>query len=176
MEFSYDLKVPKDRIAILLGVKGSVKKSIEKDLNIKMTVDSKEGDVVLEGDDSLSLMTAQNIVKAISRGFNPEIAFELINENNYLEVISLEDYAGDSKAKFIRLKARVIGTDGKARKTIEKLTSTTSVVYGKTISIIGDYGGVALARRAFEALLSGSRHSAVYSFLEKNRKNLKFSL
>ncbi len=173
MQFSYEVKIPKDRVAVLIGVKGSVKKEIQNTLSLKLTVDSKEGDVFLEGDDSLKLLTAQNIVKAIGRGFNPETALELLNENAYFDMVDISNFTGDSRAKFLRIKARVIGTDGKARKTIENLTHTSTVVYGKTISIIGDYEGVSFAKRAFEALLSGSRHSGVYSFLEKSIKRRK---
>ena len=165
MEFSYEVKIPKERVAVLVGVKGIVKKKIAKALNINIDVDSKEGDVILNGDDSLNLLTAQNIVKAIGRGFNPDIAFELLNDENYLEIVDIEQYSGNSKSNLIRVRARVIGTGGKARKTIEELTDTSTVVYGKTISIIGDFEGVALARKAFESLLIGNRHSTVYAWL-----------
>ena len=73
----------------------------------------------------------------------------------------------------VRLRSRIIGTGGKARKNVEELTNTNVVIYGKTIGIIGDYEAVRLARRAFESLLSGSRHSTVYSWLEKQRKKNK---
>src|SRR3989344_3539479 len=173
MKFNYAVKVPKDRIAILVGTKGSIKNRIQKELNVKLVIDSEEGDVDIEGEDSLNLLTAQNIVRAIGRGFNPEIAFDLLNENNHFESLDIEEYVGDSKSKLTRIRARVIGEGGTARKTIEDLTCTSVSVYGKTISIIGDYEGVSLARRAFESLLNGSRHSTVYSMLEKQRKKLK---
>src|SRR3989338_6699319 len=41
MEFSYEVKIPKDRIAVLLGVKGSTKKELEKALGIKINFNSK---------------------------------------------------------------------------------------------------------------------------------------
>ena len=80
MEFSYEVKIPKERVAVLVGVEGSVKKEIEHRLKIKLVIDSKEGDVVLTGDDSLMLLTGQNVVKAIGRGFNPNIALELLGK------------------------------------------------------------------------------------------------
>ena len=176
MEFSYDIKVPKDRVAVLVGVKGSVKRKIEKSLSVSLTIDSKEGDVLLQGDDSLDLLTAQNIVRAIARGFNPDVALELLNENNYLEIVDIEQYSGSTKKRFIMVKSRAIGTGGKSRKTIEDLTNTNIVVYGKTVGIIGDYESVALARRAFESLLEGSRHTTVYAWLERQRKGMKARL
>ena len=89
MEFGYEVKIPKERVAVLVGVKGNVKNKVAKALGIKITVDSREGDVLLKGDDSLSLLTAQNIVKAIGRGFNPDVAMNLLDESNYLEVVDI---------------------------------------------------------------------------------------
>ena len=73
----------------------------------------------------------------------------------------------------IRIRARVIGEGGKTREYIEKLTETHIVIYGKTVGIIGNYEVVGLVRRAFEGLLSGQRHSTVYTWLEKNVKERK---
>ncbi|MBI2148131.1 RNA-processing protein [Candidatus Woesearchaeota archaeon] len=176
MEFSYEIKIPKDRVAVLVGIKGSVKRKIEKALEVNIEIDSKEGDVFLEGNDSLKLLNAQNIVRAIGRGFNPEFAFDLLDEDNYLEILDISDFTGDSKSNLARVKARVIGTGGKARKTIEVLTITKIVVYGKTIGMIGSFEGVALARKAFESLLSGNRHSTVYAWLQKQRKQMRVSM
>ena len=171
MEFSYEIKIPKDRIAVLLGTKGEVKKKIEHSLDVKLTIDSAEGDVLIKGQDGLGLMTAQNIVKAIGRGFNPSLALELLNESNYLELIDIGTFSRNAKKDLIRLKSRAIGTGGKARKTIEDLTDTKMVVYGSTIGILGTYEDVDLARKAVESLLSGNRHATVYARLEKQRKN-----
>ncbi len=173
MEFNYQVRIPKERIAVLLGVKGVTKKLVEKRLDIKMKIDSEDGIVDLLGDDSLNLLIAQSVVKAIGRGFNPDIALNLLEENNQLEIIDITDFTGDSKKKLIRIRARVIGEGGKTREYIEKLTETHIVIYGKTVGIIGNYEVVGLVRRAFEGLLSGQRHSTVYTWLEKNVKERK---
>ncbi|HLC85765.1 MAG TPA: KH domain-containing protein [Candidatus Nanoarchaeia archaeon] len=176
MEFNYETRIPKERVAVLLGIKGEMKKRIEKILCIKVKVDSEDGTVVLSGNDSLNLIIGQNVVKAVGRGFNPEIALELTNEDSQLEIIDMTEFTGESKKKFIRIKARAIGEGGKARKYIEQLTETSIVIYGKTVAIIGNYENVNLARRAFEGLLSGQRHSTVYAWLEKNMKSKKHLL
>ncbi|MCX6707311.1 MAG: KH domain-containing protein [Candidatus Woesearchaeota archaeon] len=43
MEYSYDIKIPKDRVAVLIGKKGEVKKEIEECTKSKIKIDSKEG-------------------------------------------------------------------------------------------------------------------------------------
>ena len=136
--YRQELKVNKLRIPVLIGTDGETKRKLEEKTNTEIIIDSEEGDVDIEGEDSLNLLTAQNIVRAIGRGFNPEIAFDLLNENNHFESLDIEEYVGDSKSKLTRIRARVIGEGGTARKTIEDLTCTSVSVYGKTISIIGD--------------------------------------
>ena len=170
MEFIYEARIPKSRIAVFLGVKGSIKRRIEKTLEIKIEVDSESGDISLIGDDSLKLMTAQSIAKAIGRGFNPQIALELIDSESVFESLDITHYTGSKKNNLIRARARVIGTQGKARKYIGELTNTHIAIYGKTISILGKYEEVEFARKAFESLLSGQRHSTVYAWLEKKKK------
>jgi ribosomal RNA assembly protein len=170
-EYMYELKIPKDRVAVLIGTEGSVKKQIEEATGTKLDIDSTEGDVFIKGSDSINLYATREIVKAVGRGFNPEIALLLLKQEYALEIVNLKDYA-DEKA-MLRLKGRVIGRDGKARKNIEMLTESYISVYGKTISIIGECVNASNARRAVETLLKGSTHATVYKFLEKNRRDLK---
>ena len=173
VEYSYELKVPRNRVAVIIGKEGSVKKDIEESTNTKLNIDSKEGDVFVSGDDALGLYTAREIIKAIGRGFNPDIAKLLLKADYIFEIVDLGEYAGKSKDTMLRLKGRVIGKEGKSRKLIEELTECNISVFGKTISIIGMPDSAANARRAVEALLRGSPHANVYKWLEKRRKDMK---
>jgi ribosomal RNA assembly protein len=112
------------------------------------------------------------VIKAIGRGFNPDIAFLILKQDYVFELINMNDFA-KTKNDSVRLKGRVIGSEGKSRNTIEELTETNISVYGKTIGIIGLQENVASARKAIESLLSGSPHSNVFRFLEKNRRIIK---
>ncbi|MBT5023022.1 RNA-processing protein [Candidatus Woesearchaeota archaeon] len=169
MEYSYELKIPKERIAVLIGKSGEMKKKIEEETGIHIDVDSKEGDVKISSDDSLSLFIAKDIIRAISRGFNPEIAKLILKGDYVLEILQIEEYSGKSKKSAMRLKGRVIGQDGKSRGKIEQLTQTHISVYGKTIGIVGRAEDTSIARRAIESLLSGSTHTSVYRWLEKKQ-------
>ena len=171
-EFSYNLRVPKDRIAVMIGVKGKVKKELEELTASKINVDSGEGEVSMSGSDSLKLFTLKEVIRSISRGFNPDIAMLLLKQDYVLEVISLNEYTPDKNHQQ-RLKGRVIGTDGKSRGIIEGLTDTYICVYGKTISIIGSSLAVMQTRRAIELLLKGSMHSTVFRILEKYKRDLR---
>ena len=161
MEYSYELKVPKNRVAVLIGKEGSVKKDLEESTKTKLNIDSKEGDVFVSGEDALGLYTAREIIKAIGRGFNPDIAKLLLKSDYIFEVVDLSEFI-KSKTAMLRLKGRVIGKEGKSRRLIEELTECSISVFGKTISIIGQPESAANARQAVESLLRGSRHANVY--------------
>ena len=170
--YNYEIKVPKDRIAVLIGKKGETKKQLEDITKTKIQIDSEEGDVVVSGEDAISLHNLREVIKAIARGFNPEIAQLLLKGDYVFEIIDITDFAR-TKNDTKRLKGRVIGSDGKARKVIEELTETDISVYGKTLSIIGLPENVALAKKAMENLLGGSIHANVYHWREKQRRRLK---
>jgi ribosomal RNA assembly protein len=173
MEFAYELKIPKDRVAVLIGKSGEVKKRIEEETKSKIFIDSNEGDVRITGDDSLGLFSAREIIKAIGRGFSPETALHILKSDYSFELLSISDYIGKSKDAAHRLKARVIGTEGKTRRYIEQTTETNLSVYGKTIGIIGEAENVMLARRAIESLLAGATHLSVYKWLDKKKKEME---
>ncbi len=171
--FNYELKIPEDRVAVLIGSDGATKKEIEETTESKLDI-SKEGDVIITGEDGLLLYVAREIIRAIGRGFNPKIALLLINQDYSLEFIDMKDLAGKSKNTLQRLKGRVIGKGGKSREEIERLTDTHISIYGKTIGIIGETQQVSLARQAIAMLLEGSMHKTVYAFLEKKKKEILF--
>lgn len=172
-EFSYDLKIPQERVAVLIGKDGETKKEIESLTKSTLQI-SKEGDVVITGQDALLLYTAREMIIAIARGFNPKVASELLKADYALEVIDITDIAGKSKNNLERLRGRIIGTNGRARQEIERLTSTSISVYGKTVAILGEMSQVSLARQAIGMILDGSMHKTVFQFLERKKKEILF--
>jgi len=170
-EFSYQVKIPKDRIAVLIGIKGEIKKQLEDNTKTKIDIDSAEGYVTVVGKEALSLYTTKEIIKAIGRGFNPEIAMLLLKQDYSFEIINLPDF--EKPSQFKRIKGRIIGKEGKSRRLLEEYTDTFISVYGKTVSIIGRSDTISIARRAVEMLIKGSPHSNVYKWLEKMQRELK---
>ena len=167
----YELKIPKDRVGCLIGNKGRIKKIIERSTNTKIKV-SKVGDVEISGE-GYGGYVCERIVRAIGRGFNPNIALDLMNEEYGLEILDLKNYSGKSKNKFLRIKSRLIGKEGKARKVIEKLTGCHISVYGKTISIIGEFEKLSITLKGVEKLIHGSEHGNVFGYLEREMKKLR---
>jgi ribosomal RNA assembly protein len=172
------IKVPKERVAILIGPNGVVRTRIEEKLGVKLKIDSESGDVQItldpQAQDPTALFRAKDVVTAIGRGFSPENAYKLIeNEETILEIIDLHETIGKSEQDLKRLKGRVIGKEGRTRNLIEELTETNVSIYGHTISIIGGTEQVEIAKQAIKMLLRGSLHSTVYRFLHKKRRDLK---
>jgi ribosomal RNA assembly protein len=150
--YSYELKITRERVAVLIGKNGEVKKSIESDTNTQIKVDSLEGDIFIYGEDALGLYTAREVIRAIGRGFNPEIAKLLLKQDYVYESIGLNEYTGKSKNTLLRLKGRVIGKEGRTKKLIEELSESYISVYGKTVGIIGTAESASMAKRAVESL------------------------
>lgn len=170
--YRHELKIPKDRIAVLIGKNGETKKEIEELTSSKVEIDSGEGDVTFESEDPLKIFTCKEMILAIGRGFNPEVARDLIKQDYILEIVAISD-AAKEKNHLKRIKGRVIGSEGKARKVIEELTETDICVYGKTIGIIGRADQVGVAKRAVEMLVRGSPHASIFRWLEKQRRIMK---
>jgi len=172
------LRIPKERVGVLIGPEGKTKKSIEEKLSIELQIDSETGGVTLmlaeKAEDPSLLFKAKDVVTAVGRGFSPEHAFRLINdEDAMLDVIDLRTIFGRSESDIRRIKGRIIGMDGKTRRIIEELTETNVCVYGHTICIIGNIEQVQAAREATQMLINGSLHSTVYRFLHRKRRELK---
>jgi len=164
-----EVKVPEDRVGVIIGEDGSTKEEFEELTDCTLTVENNvvnvEGDVIEE-------MKAQEIVKAMGRGFRPERAFQLMEQQKALHLIDLDRYADTSNDRE-RLKGRVIGRDGETRRHIEKETETEISIYGSTIGIIGKGINIEIAQQAIEILLKGSTHSTAYNYLEKNQMKIK---
>ncbi|OPY29730.1 MAG: polynucleotide phosphorylase/polyadenylase [Methanocella sp. PtaU1.Bin125] len=170
------IKVPQDRIGVIIGVEGKVKETLEKKSGATIDVDSESGSVALESEgDAFKALRASEVIKAIARGFSPEKALKLLdNEDLILDMMDLSKIS-DSPSELTRLKGRIIGKAGKTREIMESMTGAKISVYGKTISILGDPEQVMSVRAAIDMLIDGAPHGAVYGYLEKRRREIKQS-
>ena len=113
------------------------------------------------------------IVLAIGRGFSPENAMKLLKGENSLHIIDLHEFVGKSADQMERIKGRIIGEGGKARRNVENLSNTLISVYGKTVSVIGSPEQLKSTIDAISSLSSGRMHGSVYSKLESVRRREK---
>ena len=171
------VRIPKERVGILIGPEGKVKQHIEEKLQVKLDVDS-EGSITLtlseKATDPSLLLKAKDVVTAIGRGFSPEIVSRLIrNEDEIFDLIDLRVIFGRSESDIKRIKGRIIGAEGKTRKLIEELSEADVVVYGHTVGLIGSFEQVDTAHNAVQMIIEGCQHHTVYNYLQKKRTELK---
>jgi ribosomal RNA assembly protein len=178
------VKIPPERLGAVIGEEGSVKKEISRRLGVSINIDTVNSMAVIEPEADntppVNVVKAAEIVKAIAYGFTPDKAMSLLNEDYVLIVVDLKELLGDKENHLRRVKGRIIGEGGRARRTLEELTGTYIVVGEYHVAIIGEYERAMAAKEAVEMLAQGRMHSTVYRHLEtlmrdiKRRERLKF--
>ncbi len=173
------VRIPLERIGVLIGRNGEVLKRLMEQTRTRISVDEVNGTVVIEPQSPqtkvLDLMKARDTVLAIGYGFSPERAFKLLNEDQILVVIDLKQYVKPTENHLTRVKGRIIGEEGKARKNLEEMTGTEISVYDDYVAIIGDYESANIAREAILMLIEGRQHSTVYKYVDKAMRQVKRS-
>ena len=120
------IRVPQDRVGAIIGPKGSTKRQIQKISGIKIDIDTEEGEILIHDEaelaDPLMALKIMDVIKAIGRGFSPERAFRLFDDDEYLEIVDLKEFVGGRNNQLTRIRGRLIGQNGKTRRIIEDLT------------------------------------------------------
>ena len=139
------------------------KKRLEKALKIKISSEGKE--MVIEGRPEDEYI-AEKVFQALDFGF-PMSAALLIKTNDYMfEIISIKDL---TKRKDLgRIRARIIGKQGRALRTLSNLTECNFELKDNFVGIIGSPENIKYAQEGLSSLVRGSKHSNVYSYLEKH--------
>ena len=168
------VKIPQDRIGVLIGEGGETMREIEAQAEVRLDIDSENGSVAIETvGDPVRGLKGPEIVQAIGRGFAPEDALTLLEDEMMMFDLIDIDAAARNKNDMKRKKGRLIGEGGRTRELIEELTGASVAIYGSTLATIGGPKEVATVREAAEMLLEGAPHGTVYSFLEDRRTELK---
>ncbi|MDR0778401.1 MAG: KH domain-containing protein [Methanomassiliicoccaceae archaeon] len=171
------VRIPADRVGTIIGTKGETKRVLMRTAGITIEVDT-EGEVLIHDDkakDPLKALQLMDVIRAIGRGFSPERAMRLFQDDEYFEIIDLKEFVSGRNNQLSRIRGRVIGQGGKTRAIIEDLTGISMSIYGNTIALIGSSAGLPVAKHAIELLLNGSEHSTVYRYLEGQRPMLRIA-
>ena len=179
MSFQHIVRVPRDRIGVIIGKNGKVKGEIQDKCNVIIEIDSKTGDAIISSKSEpmstrMEPFKAVEVITAISKGFSPRRAYRLIDgEEDTFQLIDLRDYAGKSSNSMERIKGRIIGEQGKSRRTIEDLTGVYISVYGHSVGLIGKSDQIKIASDAVTMLSKGKSHKTVYTMLQEARRKAK---
>jgi ribosomal RNA assembly protein len=113
----------------------------------------------------------EEIVRAIDFGFCVDDALLLLREEFVLEFI---DVKGNTRRKNLKdVRSRIIGTEGRVRRTIEKLTGAEIVISDNKIGVIVDADHLSATIQGSEGLISGSKHGNVFGFLERQGAKIR---
>ena len=107
----------------------------------------------------------EQIVRAVDFGFDVDDALLLLREGFVLEFIEVKEHTRRKNLKDVR--SRIIGREGKARRTIEKLTGAAIVINGNDVGVIVDAAHLSAVTQGIEGLIGGSKHGNVFNFLER---------
>jgi len=138
------------------------KRKLQEKLGVKIENRGKEVFISGEPEDEY---TAEKVIEALEFGF-PFSATMLLKEEDYMfEILNIKD---QTKRKDLdRIRARIIGKNGKTLKTLSDLTGCYFELKENSVGIIGGPEHIKNAQEAVIAIIRGSKQSNVYSFLEK---------
>lgn len=177
MSSEFLVRIPLERIAVLIGPKGSTKKRIEELTESKLMIDSKTGDVIItieeDSEDPVNMWRSRDMVKAIGRGFSPQKVYRIKDSNWGFDLIQIRDFVGTSPNSLREVRSRVIGKNGRTRNIIEQITGAHVSVFGNTIGIISEFSKLKILKDGLIKLINGSKHSTVYKYLEEKIRDLK---
>lgn len=165
----------KDRIPVFIGINGSKKRAIEKKFDCSIDVNSETGEVLMSGEDSVTLFVLTNVISAINYGHNPDNAMKLEDESFVHDLIDVKNQIKDHK-RIKSVMGRIIGKEGHTRKIIEEITKCSVSVKDHFVSIVGPYENTNLVHEALDMLIRGASHKSLYSYLERNKTNINTGL
>lgn len=136
---------------------------IERKTKIKISF-GKSNHIIIKGGE-LNEYLVEQILMAVDFGFDVEDALLLKNQDFVLEFIDIKAHTYRKNLKEIR--ARLIGTKGRALKTIQKLTGCVMVIHSNRVGLIVDSEHLDSTVQAIASLIRGAKHGNVFAYLEK---------
>jgi ribosomal RNA assembly protein len=141
------------------------KNKLEQELEVKITNQGKN--LFIDGEPDKEFITLQ-VIKAINLGFSVGKALLLKNEDIILQTLHIKDIT--KRKDLERVRARIIGKQGKTLKTLDNLTGCDFSVKNNEVGIIGDAEDIKEAMQAIISLICGSKQANVYAHAEKEMK------
>lgn len=141
---------------------------LEQKLKVKIAIKGKQ--VTFSGE-SLDEYEASIIFDAISFGFSPKVALMLKDEDTVFRKINIKSVTNRKNIALVR--ARLIGTDGRTRRTLEQLGDCRIMIKDNEVGIIGPAEDIEEATTGVESLIRGSKQSNVYGYLERRNRERK---
>lgn len=156
---------------IYLESPGKIKQNLEvleRKLNVKIKMKGRQLNIEGEPVDEFE---ARTIIEAMDFGFPLGDAMKLTDENMVFRKIPIKQFTRRKDLEEVR--GRVIGTEGKTKRTVEEVSGCAVVVHNNMVGIIGLAENIEEATTAITNLIKGSKQANVYRFLEKMNTSKK---
>ncbi|MGA2130577.1 MAG: KH domain-containing protein [Candidatus Pacearchaeota archaeon] len=140
------------------------RKKLEKSLNLK--IDIKGNEVIFDGEAEDEYI-GEKVIESLDFGFPFSVALLVKSEDLMLEILKIKDYSKRRDLEVVR--ARIIGKGGKTLRALHELTKCYFEIKGNDVGIIGEPEYIKNATEALIFLIQGSKHSNVYTFLERHQ-------
>ena len=137
-------------------------KEIEKSADIKIKVQGSQ--VEIKGS-PVGEYEARKIIEALEFGFKLRDALKLTDENIAFRKLPIKQFTHRKKLEEVR--GRVIGREGKTKRTVEEVSGCAVVVHDSQVGLIGPAESIEEATTALINLIKGSKQANVYRFLER---------
>ena len=147
------------------------RKKLEKELGVKIT--GKGGEITIHGSPENEYV-AEKVIEALEFGFPFSVALLIKDEDFMFESLKIKDYTRRKDLEKVR--ARIIGKEGKTLRTLNELTKCYFEIVGNRVGIIGEPEYMRNATEAMISLIRGAKHANVYAFLEKHQVKPVFDL
>lgn len=136
--------------------------SLEKQLRVKIRIVGNE--VLIDGS-SFEEYEAFIVLEAIQFGFSAKKALLLRDEQNVFRKILIKNFTKRKNLEEVR--GRIIGRDGKTKKTIENISNCHLIIKGNEVGIIGPAEAIEETTTAITNLIRGSKQANIYRYLER---------
>lgn len=156
---------------ILISSPEKIKKALPKiQAKIDFHADVKRDSVTINGQE-FEEVTAEKIIQALDFGFELDDAMMLLKDDRDLGYVNIKEHT--HRKNLAEIRARVIGTEGKAKQTIQTLTDSAIVIHNNIVGIIADTQHMPYTIQGIISLIQGAKHGNVFSYIERQNANLR---
>ena len=168
------------RVKMLLKNNEEGKKLIEKAFGVTLQI-TREGKITAYAPEDKAdvLYRLKDLFDALNLGFKLEDALLLAKDEYLFRTVNLKEFVRPRRQKedLWRIKSRIIGEKGRAKRLIEELTKTKIVISDEKpeVGIIGPFDRIDLAVEAIRKIANGAPHGRVWQWLEREISMLKIT-
>lgn len=137
-------------------------KNLEKKLKVKMFLKGKV--LTIEGE-AIDEYSALKVLKAMQFGFSAKKSLLLLEPD--MEFIKLHIRNFTRRKNLYDVRARIIGKEGKTKRTIENVSNCLVILNGNELGILGPTENMDSAITGLKNLIKGSKEGNVYAYMEK---------